>query len=123
MVAIFTGAGAGFERGSGSVLGSQGLLGGASLGRGGEQVLVNAFNGNLMISHRDEFLVGRGPDTAVARTYNSKGDVAHDDNGDLWRQGTDRRVFGLSGTVNASGSSISRLAGDGSVITYHWDAG
>ncbi|MBL7466184.1 RHS repeat protein, partial [Escherichia coli] len=49
MVAIFTGAGTGFERGSGNVLGSSGLLGSAGFGRSGEQVSLNAANGNLLV--------------------------------------------------------------------------
>lgn len=119
MVAIFTGAGAGFERGSGSVLGKAGLLGSSSLGRGGEQVFVNAANGNLLINRQDEFLVGRGPDVAIARTYNTLAD-AGDDNNDNWRQSTDRRIFDLTGTVNTAGSSVKRVAGDGSVAIYAW---
>src|ERR687890_537528 len=102
MVAIFSGNGAGFERGSASVLGSKGLLGAASLGRNGEQVFVNAANGNLLISQKDEFLVGRGPDAAIARTYNSLGDMT-DDNADNWRQGTDLRIHSLTGTANSFG--------------------
>lgn len=120
MVAIFAGTGAGFERGSGSVLGKVGLLGGSALGRGGENVFVNAANGNLLINRQDEFLVGRGPDVAIARTYNSLAD-AGDDNNDNWRQSTDRRVFDLVGPFNSWGSSVKRVAGDGSVVTYSWD--
>ena len=118
MVGIFTGLGAGFERGSGASLGGVGLLGGGTLGRSGERVFVNAATGNLVISQRDEFLIGRGPDAEVARTYNSFG--ALDENGDHWRQSTDRRVFGLTGTVNTAGSAIKRVSADGSEITYHW---
>jgi YD repeat-containing protein len=121
MVAIFTGAGTGFERGSGSVLGSAGLLGSASLGRGGDQVFLNAATGNLMISDQDEFLVGMGPDVAMVRTYNSLGDLS-DDNGDNWRFGADRRVYGLTGTANSAGSSVHRVSADGSDIVYTWDA-
>ncbi|WP_286713027.1 hypothetical protein, partial [Sphingomonas sp. 67-41] len=117
MVAIFTGAGTGFERGSGSALGSSGLLGSASVGRGGEQLLLNAATGNLLISRQDEFLVGRGPDVAVSRTYNSLGDGS-DDNGDNWLQSTDRKLFGFDGALNAVGSVVKRRAADGSVVTY-----
>ncbi|MDF2385032.1 RHS repeat protein, partial [Nostoc ellipsosporum NOK] len=117
MVAIFTGAGTGFERGSGSALGSSGLLGSASVGRGGEQLLLNAATGNLLISRQDEFLVGRGPDVAVSRTYNSLGDGS-DDNGDNWLQSTDRKLFGFDGALNAVGSVVRRRAADGSVVTY-----
>ena len=115
MVALFSGAGVGFERGSGSVLGGAGVLGSASLGRNGEQVYVNAANGNLLISQRDEFLVGRGPDLAIARTYNSLGDLS-DENSDNWRQSTDRRIFDW-----IAGISVKRVSGDGSIITYSWD--
>ncbi|MEQ1810433.1 MAG: hypothetical protein ABL889_10930 [Terricaulis sp.] len=121
MVAVFTGLGAGFERGSGAALGGMGLLGSSSLGRGGEGAFFNAATGNLVLSRQDEFLVGRGPDVAIARTYNSLGNLAHDDNGDLWRQSSDRRVFGLTGTVNTTGSTVKRLSADGSEITYTWN--
>ncbi|MEP9403196.1 hypothetical protein [Sphingomonas sp. VNH70] len=122
MVAIFTGAGTGFERGSGALLGSGGTMGGAAMGRSGEQVMLNAANGNLIVSQRDEFLVGRGPDAAILRTYNSRGDRT-DDNGDNWRMGNQRRVHGLTGTLNAAGSTVKRTAADGSVVTFTWDGG
>jgi YD repeat-containing protein len=121
MVAIFTGLGTGFERGSGSVLGSQGLLGSAAMGRGNEQVFLNAATGNLMISQQDEFLVGLGPDAAINRTYNSQGDLS-DDNGDNWRFDAERKVFALTGTINTAGSTVQRMSSDGSVITYAWDS-
>lgn len=121
MVAIFAGSGFGFERGSGSVLGGSGLLGSAVQGWGGEGVFVNAGTGNLLLAKQDEFLVGKGPDLGVGRTYNSLTSLA-DDNGDKWRQSTDRRVYGLSGTLNAAGSSVKRVSGDGTEITYVWDA-
>ena len=120
MVAIFTGAGTGFERGSGAALGAAGVLGSASHGRGGEQIYLNAANGNLLINRRDEFLVGRGQDAEVARTYNSLGDFS-DDNGDNWRQSTDRRLFDQQNGLNTLGASIKRRAGDGSVVTYVFD--
>ncbi len=122
MVAIFTGLGAGFTRGSGNLLGGAGQLGSSLLGRGGESVSVNAASGNLLVSHQDEFLVGLGPDVAIARTYNSLADAADGDNGDQWQQSTTRRVFGLTGTQDSAGSTVSRLGADGSVVVYAWDA-
>ncbi|WEJ98121.1 MAG: LysM peptidoglycan-binding domain-containing protein [Candidatus Sphingomonas phytovorans] len=119
MVSIFTGLGAGFERGSRTMLGSSGLLGSGSIGRNNEQVSLNAATGNLLISQRDDFLVGVGQDSEIARTYNSLGDMS-DDNGDNWRQSTDRRVYGLTGTVNTTGSTVKRVSGDGSEIAYTW---
>jgi hypothetical protein len=58
MVAIFTGAGAGYGRGSGSVLGSAGLLGQGSTGRSGTQVSVNAATGGLVVGGADEMSTG-----------------------------------------------------------------
>ncbi len=122
MVAIFTGAGAGFQRGSANILGGAGQLGTSSLGRATEGVSVNAATGNLLISQQDEFLVGLGPDAGISRTYNSLQDAADGDNGDNWQQSTTRRLFGLTGTLGSAGSTINRLSADGSVITYEWDA-
>ncbi|WHU04984.1 LysM peptidoglycan-binding domain-containing protein [Sphingomonas sp. NIBR02145] len=119
MVAIFAGAGAGFQRGSGSTLGSSGLLGSASFGRSGEQLFLNAANGNLLISRQDEFLAGRGPDIDVSRTYNSLGNQS-DDNGDNWRQST-QRVLQLNGALNGAGSTITYRSGDGSDVAYAWN--
>jgi len=121
MVGIFSGRLLGLTGGSGDVLGGSGLLGSGSLGRGGEQVYVNATTGNLVLSKQDEFLVGKGPDASVSRTYNSLTTLA-DDNGDDWRQSTDRRVYGLTGTLNTAGSTVRRVSGDGTEVVYTWSA-
>lgn len=116
MTAIFTGLGAGLERGSQNILGGAGQVGGGALGRAGEGVAVNAATGNLVINRRDEFLTGLGLDIAVSRTYNSLVDAQDGDNGDQWQQSTSRRVF------DHSGSTVKRQGGDGSVITYTWNS-
>jgi YD repeat-containing protein len=121
MVAIFTGLGAGFERGSANVLGANGLWGSGAQGRAGDQVSVNAATGNLVISRQDEFLVGRGPDVGISRTYNNMLDIADNDNGDNWRQSTDRRVYDLTGTLNTAGSTVKRVGSDGAVVLYTYD--
>jgi YD repeat-containing protein len=121
MVAIFTGLGAGFAHGSRTSLGAGGLLGQASLGRAGEGVFLNAATGNLVLTQQDEFLAGLGPDVAIARTYNAN-TTESDDNNDHWRQSTDKRVI-FSGTTPGADGSISRIAADGSRVTFTWSAG
>ncbi|MAM84814.1 MAG: hypothetical protein CL472_09160, partial [Acidobacteria bacterium] len=120
MVAIFTGLGAGFGRGSGSSIGAAGLLGSAALGRSGQGVSVNTVTGNRLIAQRDELLTGRGLDASISRTYNSLAELSDGDNGDNWQQSSWRRVFGLTGTLNTAGSTISRQGADGSNVTYSW---
>src|SRR5688572_21103429 len=123
MTAIFTGLGAGFTRSSATVLGNSGLLGSASTGRGGDNVMVNAATGNLVITRQDEFLVGRGPDVGISRTYNSLAEVSDRDNGDQWQMGTTRWVFDVpaQAALNTAGSTVKRQGADGSVVTYKWE--
>ena len=120
MVAFFTGLGAGLERGSAAALGSAGLIGGGLVGRGGDAVSVNARTGNLVISRQDEFLVGRGLDASMGRTYNSLGAI--EESGDHWRIHDDRRILGLVGGANTAGSTIRRISADGSDVTYTYSA-
>lgn len=54
MVSVVTGSGSGLVNSSKEVLGAAGELGNAATGRAGEQVTVNAANGNLVVQARDE---------------------------------------------------------------------
>src|SRR5713101_2897476 len=121
MVAIVSGAGLGLANGSLNVLGPQGAVGQANLGRAGEGVYVNSASGNLVVQNRDEVVFGRGPDVGLLRTYNSQG-LLNDDNGDNWRLGVYRKVYNLTGTVNSAGSTVTRVAEDGSESVYSFDA-
>src|SRR6266853_1616002 len=120
MAAVVSGNSLGLLNTSLYVLGSQGALGQASSGRAGEQIYVNAATGNLVIQNRDELLVGRGPDLNLLRTYNSQG-LLNDDNADNWRLGVYRKVYNLTGTVNTAGSTVTRVAEDGSESVYAYD--
>ena len=123
MTAIFVGNGLGVERSSAWVLGARAqlaALGQAATGRAHENAYVNAANGNLVIQNIDEMLFGVGPDAIIARTYNSQGSGT-DDNGDNWRASIQRVVSGLTGTVNTSGSTITRTDWDGSEDVYTYD--
>ena len=122
MSAIFTGLGSGFAKSSATTLGAAGTFGSAATGRAGEGISVNAATGNLVISRRDEFLSGRGLDVGISRTYNSLAEVHDGDNGDQWQMSTARRVFGLTGALNTAGSTITRVSGDGSVVTYTYES-
>lgn len=121
MVAVVTGNGLGLQRTSGFVLGSGGSLGDTATGRLGSNVTVNAATGNLIIQNQDELLVGKGPDSVFSRSYNSLG-LLNDENGDNWRESSQRTVAGLTGTVNTAGSTITRTDWDGSNVAYAWDA-
>ena len=106
MVGIFTGSGVGIDRGSASVLGRMGLLGEASLGRGGDKVYVNGSTGNLVIDRQDEVLIGRGPDQVYSLTYNSRADPSFP-----WQMGTQRLLHSLRGSVNSAGMARLQSAG------------
>lgn len=121
MVAVVAGAGLGLERSSAWVLGSRGQLGQAQLGRGADNVYVNAATGNLVVQGQDEMLMGVGVSDPVSRTYNSLGTLS-DDNSDNWRESVSRQVGGLTGTVNTAGSTVTLTDWDGSDVAFTWDA-
>ena len=112
MAAYVSGSSLGLSTGSAGVLNL--TQGNAAFGRGGEQVHVNVGSGNLVLQRQDELLVGRGPDTAVLRTYNSLG-LTDGDNNDNWRTGFHHQLL-LSG-----GSRIVRVEADGAEQNYGYD--
>src|SRR5262245_6990954 len=117
MAAVVAGNSLGLSNTSLFILGAQGALGSAAQGRAGERVYVNTATGNLVVQNRDELVLGRGPDLGLVRTYNSQGQL-NDDNGDNWRLGIYRRVFGLAGTANTAGSTVTRTDADGADAVY-----
>src|SRR5262245_20164261 len=117
MVEVVSGNQVGLVNSSVSLLGRQGGAGSAQLGQNGDQVFVNAATGNLIIQSMDELVGAKGSDLALLRTYNSQG-LMNDANGDNWRLSVDRRVYGLTGTVNTAGSTVTKMFGDGTEVLY-----
>jgi YD repeat-containing protein len=111
MVTIFTGAGTGLVRGSGAVLGARGQIVSGSSGRASENIHVNAANGNLVVTHQDEFLVGLGADASVNIDHNSLVDGSFS-----YSFATGLRDF--TGTTNTAGSTVTRWNGESTVYTY-----
>jgi YD repeat-containing protein len=121
MVAVVSGTGLGLFGSSVSALGGAGAFGNAAPGRGGDRLFVNTSTGNLIVQSQDEVLSALGLDLALVRTYNSQG-LLDDDNGDNWRLGVHQRVYGLTGTVNTAGSTITKVFGDGREVVYSYNA-
>jgi YD repeat-containing protein len=125
MVAIVTGAGLGLDTSSAKVFAavgqSGGELGDPTFNRYGENVLVNAATGNLMIDRTDEVLIGRGIDDIIARGYNSQSLNQGYDSAHSWQFSDSRAIVNLQGTINHNNSSVTRIDADGSNTTYNYD--
>ena len=109
MVAIVTSNGLGLAQSSAFVLGAQGQIGQASLGRAGENVFVNAATGGLTVGKVDEMVFGTGPDMGLGHAIDEFGDR---------HVGTRKSVSGYGSTS----SPMYRTDWDGSFIEYLWDA-
>jgi len=115
MVAVVSGNGLGLLNGSLSQLGQ--ISSAAGVGQSRDHQYINTSNGNLVLQAADAALVFNGVSLSDLRTYNSEGTGL----GQGWIWGFSRKVGGLTGTVNAAGSTIQRTAEDGSVLTYAYD--
>src|SRR5690349_14331933 len=85
-----------------------------------DRVYLNAATGNLVVQNRDDYLASTGLDFTLVRTYNAQGQYT-DDNADNWRLSVHERVYGLTGTVNTAGSTVTKTFGDGAEIVYSFD--
>ena len=121
MVAFVSGGSLGLSNTSLALLGRQGMVGDASLGRAGEGIYINTATGNLVIQHEDELLKGIGPDSSLLRTYNSLG-ARTDDNGDNWQFNAYKSVDTLTGAINTAGSTVVRTDGDGTRRIFTFDS-
>lgn len=117
MVGIVSGNGLGLFNTSQDLLGL--ASGQTNLGQANGKAYVNAATGNLSVQFLDESLSGTGADLLALRTYNSLG-ALNDGDADGWRWQGERKVA-LSGTVNTTGSTVTRTLGDGSQATFTWD--
>ncbi len=125
MVAVVSGSGLGLGTSSLATLGAGGALGRPANGRGGDRLYVNSITGNLIIQRADDLVMVPGAnDFGFLSTYNSQGLLANTfDNQDTWQFSAHKRVKSLTGTVNTSGSTITRVDGDGSETVYTYDTG
>ncbi|MBX9432397.1 hypothetical protein KY487_24490 [Ralstonia pseudosolanacearum] len=121
MVGIISGNFSGLTGNSLAGLGQRGLLGAAGEGKANQQVYVNVASGNLVFQGQDDFLASRGNGIGVVRTYNSQG-TYDNGNGDAWWRNGYHSLINQSGVLNQAGSSIQRVAADGSILTYTYDA-
>jgi len=121
MVAIVSGNGTGLLNTSASVLGQGGLFGSATTGSSKEGAYVNVANGNLILQDQDDFIAAAGVNLALTRTYNSQGSTA-DGVGAQWKLGVRKQVTNLTGTLNAVGSTLTRIDSDGSAFLFKWDS-
>ncbi|KHK58654.1 hypothetical protein PI87_02585 [Ralstonia sp. A12] len=120
MVGIISGDFFGLTGNSLAGLGQRGLLGTAGEGSASQQAYVNVATGNLVLQGQDDFLASRGVGIGVVRTYNSLG-TYNNENSDAWWRNGYHRLINQTGTVNQPGSSIQRVAADGSILTYTYD--
>ena len=118
MVTIVNGSALGLQS---SLPGTRSTVGSNVQGQNPDQVYVNSATGNLIVQDQDELLSSVGSGLSVVRTYNSQGGF-DDPSGNNWRLSVEQRVFGLTGTVNTAGSTITKEFGDGSQITYTYNA-
>jgi YD repeat-containing protein len=116
MVAVINGLGLGLY--NNNALNPAGGQNNPTIGRFGDRVYVNGQTGNLVIQRQDEFMASVGLDLGLLRTYNSQG-TWDGDNNDNWLGGRSR-LYTLTGTVNTSGSTITKTYVDGyeAVFTY-----
>ena len=115
MVAVYTGSGLGLFNTSLTQLGN---AGGGRIGQGASSQYVNLSTGNLVLQDLDESLLVRGFGAALLRTYNSRGSVAGQGQ-DGWVTGYERNLV-LSGTLNAAGSTMNLIVGDGQTVAFAW---
>lgn len=90
-------------------------------GQNQQNISVNAVTGNISLQHADQVLIGRGPDAAISRIYNSQG-LFDDDNRDNFRFNINRRLIDPVGLVNTAGSRITRVAQDGGHTLYTFNS-
>ncbi|MRD49743.1 hypothetical protein GHT07_20945, partial [Caenimonas koreensis DSM 17982] len=119
MVAIVSGNSLGLSLTSLATLGQQGSVGSSGAGRSGEQVFVNASNGNLVLRDQDDFVAAYGLDVSAVRTYNSAGKIVGGVQ-DSWAVGVSRQKVTVPTTWGAV--TITRTDFDGAEATYTWDA-
>ncbi len=106
MTAIIATEGLGLFNSSKQTLGTTGL----GFGGAGDQLHVNAVNGNLVVQRQDQVLVGHGVDTSLVRTYNSQAGFNGND-GDTSR-------FNFQQKVVQSGDQLTRWTETGSQQTF-----